>query len=212
MSAATSRSAKATSPVRHSVRALSLAATVLMLGSGIALSQSKNAPTAESIVEALRSKGPARGIAANPNAGLISALKQKSSRGIAISQEERSKLADAVKDLPVQDMEIPFELNSAEIAASARPNIEALGKALQSAELKGVSFLLAGHTDASGSAPYNQSLSERRAQRVRTLLIDEFKLTNEQFIAVGYGPERLKNPASPMARENRRVQIVNLGE
>ena len=139
-------------------------------------------------------------------------MKDKSSRGISISSEERSKLADAVKDLPVQDMEIPFELNSAEISKSARPNIEALGKALQNNELKGVSFLLAGHTDATGSANFNQSLSERRAQTVRKLLIDEFKLSNEQFIAVGYGPERLKNPKQPKSSENRRVQIVNLGE
>lgn len=210
MNAATARPLKSIgSQATHS---LALAAGLLLLGTSIAVSQTASTPTAESIVEALRSKGPARGLAANPNAALISALKQKSSRGIAISSEERSKLAEAVKDLPVQDMEIPFELNSAEIAPSARPNIEALGKALQNAELKGVSFLLAGHTDATGSAPYNQTLSERRAQRVRQLLIDEFQLTNEQFIAVGYGPERLKNPKSPRSSENRRVQIVNLGE
>jgi outer membrane protein OmpA-like peptidoglycan-associated protein len=191
---------------------LSLGLGVLAFGGGFALSQSKAGPSAESIVEALRSKGPARGISANPNAALISALKQKSSRGISISSEERAKLADAVQGLPVQDMEIPFELNSADISPMARPNIEALGKALQNAELKGVSFLLAGHTDATGSAPYNQTLSERRAQTVRRLLIDEFKLTNEQFIAVGYGPERLKDLKNPYARENRRVQIVNIGE
>lgn len=206
------RHASTPKTTRRSALSLSLAASVLVFGSGLALSQGANPPTAESIVEALRSKGPARGMAANPNASLISALKQKTSRGISITSEERTKLAEAVKDLPVQDMEIPFELNSAEIAASARPNIDALGKALQNAELKGVSFLLAGHTDATGSAPYNQSLSERRAQRVRQLLIDEFKLTNEQFIAIGYGPERLKNPKSPRSSENRRVQIVNLGE
>lgn len=212
MNAAMPRPTKSKFPTRHSAFSVSLAAGLILLGSGVAISQTANAPTAESIVEALRAKGPARGLAANPNAALISALKQKSSRGIAISEEERSKLADAVKDLPVQDMEIPFELNSAEIAPSARPNIEALGKALQNAELKGVSFLLAGHTDATGSAPYNQTLSERRAQRVRQLLIDEYKLTIDQFIAVGYGPERLKNPKNPKSSENRRVQIVNLGE
>lgn len=209
MSADTYRHSRS-SPLRPLV--FLAACGALALASGIALAQSNTAPSAESIVEALRSKGPARGLAANPNAALISALKDKSSRGISISTEERGRLADAVKGLPVQDMEIPFELNSAQISPSARPNIEALGKALQNTELKGVSFLLAGHTDATGSAPYNQTLSERRAQTVRQLLIDEFKLTNEQFIAVGYGPERLKNPKSPNASENRRVQIVNLGE
>ena len=191
---------------------MSLICSVLFLGSGIALSQTANAPTADSIVEALKSKGATRGAPSKAAASLISALKDKTSRGISISSEERGKLADAVKDLPVQDMEIQFELNSAEISPAARPSIDALGTALQNGQLKSSSFLLAGHTDATGAPAYNQTLSERRALAVRKLLIDEFKLANSQFIAVGYGPERLKDTVNPNARENRRVQIVNLGE
>lgn len=190
---------------------LLVAASVVSLAASTAAFSQSPAPSEASIVEALKSKGPSRG-AANPNAALIAALKQKSSRGLSISSEERGKLADAVRDLPVQDMEVPFELNSAEITPKARTNLDALGRALQNAQLKGASFLLAGHTDASGSAKLNQSLSEKRAEAVRKLLIDEFKLTNEQFIAVGYGPERLKDTKNPYAGENRRVQVVNLGE
>lgn len=188
-----------------------LMCSVLALANGTAYGQSASPPSAESIVEALKAKGPARGGPANPNAALFSALKQKSSRGISITEEERGKLADAVKDLPVQDMEILFELNSATISEKARPSIDALGKALQNAQLKGSSFLVAGHTDAAGPAPYNQTLSERRAQTVRKLLIEEYQLTDEQFITVGYGLERLKDTSNPKAAENRRVQIVNIG-
>ncbi|MEQ1669660.1 MAG: OmpA family protein [Hyphomicrobium sp.] len=208
----------ATNINRSAMTAFGVAACALLLTAGAAVSQSAappaaaGAPSEASIVEALKSKGATRGVANNPDTALIAALKQKSTRGIAISPEERGKLADAVKDLPVQDMEILFELNSAEISPKARPNIDALGRALQNAQLKGSSFLLAGHTDASGSSKLNQTLSERRAQTVRQLLIDEFKLTNEQFIAVGYGPERLKDSKNPFASENRRVQVVNLGE
>lgn len=191
---------------------LSLVCGALVLGSGIALSQTANTPTAESIVEALKSKGATRGGPSNAAASLISALKDKTSRGISISSEERGKLAVAVKDMPVQDMEIQFELNSAEISPAARPSIDALGTALQNGQLKSSSFLLAGHTDATGAPAYNQTLSERRAEAVRKLLIDEFKLSTGQFIAVGYGPERLKDSKNPNARENRRVQVVNLGE
>lgn len=203
---------------RSAAMSLGAALCAMLVTAGAAFSQSASpqpaggAPSEASIVEALKSKGATRGVVNNANAALIAALKQKSTRGIAISTEERGKLADAVKDLPVQDMEILFELNSADISPKARPNIDALGRALQNAQLKGSSFLLAGHTDASGSSQLNQTLSERRAQAVRQLLIDEFKLTNEQFIAVGYGPERLKDTKKPYASENRRVQVVNLGE
>jgi outer membrane protein OmpA-like peptidoglycan-associated protein len=179
---------------------------------GLAQSQTAGVPDEASIVEALKSKGATRGVASSATADLLKALKDKSSRGISISQEERGKLADAVKDFPVQDMEIPFELNSADISPKAKPSLEALGHALQNAQLKRSSFLLAGHTDATGSAAYNQSLSERRAQTVRKVLIDEYHLTNEQVMAVGYGPERLKNANNPKSAENRRVQIVNIGD
>jgi outer membrane protein OmpA-like peptidoglycan-associated protein len=195
---------------------LAVAAALLfsaaIFDSGVAFSQSSATPSEASIVEALKAKGATRGLVANETVELLKALKDKSSRGISISQEERGKLADAVKDFPVQDMEIPFELNSADISPKAKPSIEALGHALQNMQLKGSSFLLAGYTDATGTAAFNQSLSERRAETVKKILIDEYQLTKEQVIAVGYGPERLKDAKNPYAPENRRVQIVNIGE
>jgi outer membrane protein OmpA-like peptidoglycan-associated protein len=195
---------------------LAVAASIMFLAvileSGIALSQTAAAPSEANIIEALKGKGATRGVVANATTELLKALKDKSSRGISISQEERGKLADAVKDFPVQDMEIPFELNSADISPKAKPSIEALGHALQNLQLKGSSFLLAGHTDATGTASFNQSLSERRAETVKKILVDEYHLTTEQVMAVGYGPERPKDTKNPYAPENRRVQIVNIGE
>jgi outer membrane protein OmpA-like peptidoglycan-associated protein len=186
--------------------------TALLLNNTLAFGESGSAPSAASLVEALKSKGPSRGLASHADSELIKALKDKTSRGISISSEERERVADMAKSLPTYDMEIPFDLNSATISERARPNIEALGKALQDSQLKGASFLLAGHTDATGSPDYNQILSEKRAAAVREALVKEFHLTNEQLIAVGYGPQRLKNVKQPDAPENRRVQIVNLGE
>jgi len=45
------------------------------------------------------------------------------------------------------------------------PSVQALGKALSDANLKGSTFVVAGHTDAIGSEAYNQDLSERRPIR-----------------------------------------------
>ena len=197
---------------RPFVTAAAAICTAFVLTTGLAFGESASVPSAASLVDALKAKGPTRGVVNDAKADLIKSLKQKSSRGIAITAEERNQLSDAAKTMPNYDMEIRFELNSAEISPSARPAIDALGHALQNAQLKGASFLLAGHTDATGSASYNQSLSERRAQSVRETLVKEFNLTDDQLIAVGYGPEQPKNPKAPFAPENRRVQIVNLGE
>ncbi len=70
-------------------------------------------------------------------------------------------------------------------------------------------FLINGHTDAKGSAEYNQDLSEWRAEAVKHLLVQQFGLPPTTLIAVGYGKTQLKNAAYPFAGEKRRVQIVN---
>jgi outer membrane protein OmpA-like peptidoglycan-associated protein len=200
--------------VRYS-RPLALGAalsTILIFGAGVALGDSVSVPSTTSLVEALKSKGPTRGVPDSATADLIKTLKEKSSRGISITSEERSRLSEAVKTMPNYDMEILFELDSADISPKAQPTIEALGRALQDAQLKGANFVVAGHTDLTGSAPHNQSLSERRAQSVRAALVKEFKLSNDQLIPVGYGTEQLKNPKDPYGPENRRVQIVNVGQ
>jgi outer membrane protein OmpA-like peptidoglycan-associated protein len=186
----------------------------LAVTSGLAFGDQSNVPSASALVEALKSKGATRGLGGGnaATADLIKSLKDKSSRGLSISQDERTRLSEAVKTMPNYDMDIPFDLNSSDISNRAQPTIEQLGKALQNADLKGANFLVAGHTDSSGTAEYNQKLSEQRAQSVRQALIKEFNLSESQLLVVGYGPEQPKDPKAPFAPENRRVQIVNLGE
>jgi flagellar motor protein MotB len=41
------------------------------------------------------------------------------------------------------------------------------------------------------------------------MLIDQYHLAPDTLIAVGFGKEQLKNPANPLADENRRVEIAN---
>jgi outer membrane protein OmpA-like peptidoglycan-associated protein len=88
--------------------------------------------------------------------------------------------------------------------------VTALGQALSSPQLASSTFVLAGHTDAKGSDPFNQDLSERRAESVKTYLIEHYKLPAANLISVGYGKTMLKNTNNPFAAENRRVQIINL--
>ena len=169
-------------------------------------------PTAAELINALQSKGPARGVPVGEQSDLIKALKAKSARGLSITAGERDRLADATKNLPAYDMDIPFDLNSAVITDRARPAIKALGEALLDQRLAAITFVVAGHTDASGPGTFNQKLSEERAEAVKKVLVSEYKLNLDQLIAVGYGPQQPKNKQNLFASENRRVQIVNVGE
>ena len=113
---------------------------------------------------------------------------------------------------PKIDLEINFEFNSATIAAKALPQVTALGEALTSPDLKGRTFIVAGHTDAKGSETYNQGLSERRADAVKRFLAEKYGVEITRLLTVGYGATKLKNSESPLAGENRRVQIVNTSD
>lgn len=123
--------------------------------------------------------------------------------------EERAQIADIARDKPAIDLEILFEYNSADISPKAVPALVALGNALSRQDLKGSVFFINGHTDAAGGADYNQMLSQRRANSVRRVLIEQYRLVPDTLIAAGFGKEQLKNPANPLGQENRRVQIVN---
>ena len=125
---------------------------------------------------------------------------------------ERKQLAAAIEEnhLPSVDMEVYFAYDSAAIGQNAVGSLYTLGQALSDPRLRGQTFLIAGHTDATGSDAYNQVLSERRAWSVKAFLVEAFHLNPQSLIAVGYGEEQLKDWYNPASGVNRRVQIVNL--
>ena len=127
----------------------------------------------------------------------------------SLSAAEREEIATIVKDKPKIDLEINFDYNSDRVSAKSLPSVQALGRALANPDLKGSTFIVAGHTDAAGSDAYNQELSERRADAIKRYLVEKSGLSAADLVTVGYGKTQLKDPANPLAEVNRRVQIVN---
>jgi outer membrane protein OmpA-like peptidoglycan-associated protein len=175
--------------------------------------------TEDQILKALApSKKPlTRGLSAGPQADpaataaetkFVTSIRGRSTR--SLSQTEREEIAAIVKDKPKIDLEINFDYNSADISGKSLPSVQALGRALSNAELKGSTFVVAGHTDAAGGEAYNQELSERRAESIKRYLVDKYSITGSDLVTVGYGKSKLKDPNQPMAETNRRVQVVNM--
>jgi outer membrane protein OmpA-like peptidoglycan-associated protein len=194
----------------RSARFILLCALFSLTGSGPVLAQ----PSETQILDALKSRST-RAITPSPEERrrsveerrFIDSLRSRSARSLTLG--ERGKITEFTRDKPSIDIEITFEYNSDVVGPKALRPLLALGRALSNAQLKGTVFFVNGHTDAEGSANYNQDLSERRAEAVKRILIDEFTLPADTLIAVGYGKTQLKNKANPFAGENRRVQIVN---
>lgn len=104
---------------------------------------------------------------------------------------------------------IQFDFNSARVRPESQQALANLSQALQSPELITSKFAVEGHTDAKGSAAYNQKLSQARAQAVRDFLKTQ-GVGEALLAAAGKGSSELANAAEPFASENRRVRIVNL--
>lgn len=112
---------------------------------------------------------------------------------------------------PSLSMQIEFDFDSATVRQQSVPSLTQLAEAMQSPELLQTRFLVEGHTDAKGDAAYNRKLSQLRAASVAQWLsahgVDKGRLQ-----AVGKGADELLNASAPLAAENRRVRIVNVGE
>jgi OOP family OmpA-OmpF porin len=105
---------------------------------------------------------------------------------------------------------VTFEFDSASLTPTAQQILDNLAVSLTS-ELDTYKFELEGHTDASGSEPYNQALSERRAEAVRAYLVEQRNVDPARLVPVGKGEADLLDPANPAAAANRRVRVINLG-
>ena len=204
-------------------RSLFAFAAILTVGSalslGIGAALAADEVTEDQILKALTpakkpltrslSAGGSAEPAVNPaEAKLVSKVRGRTTR--SLSQTEREEIAVIVKDKPKIDLEITFDYNSADISAKSISSVQALGRALSNTELKGSTFVVAGHTDAAGGEEYNQGLSERRADAIKKYLVDKFGINGSDLVTVGYGKSKLKDPNQPLAEVNRRVQVVNM--
>jgi OOP family OmpA-OmpF porin len=103
---------------------------------------------------------------------------------------------------------ILFDVNSDRIRGESTPTLKEIGDMLsQHADLK---LTIEGHTDNTGTAAGNQSLSERRAAAVRQYLIDTFKIDGGRLQSAGFGATKPVAPNdTPEGRQNnRRVELV----
>jgi outer membrane protein OmpA-like peptidoglycan-associated protein len=204
-------------------RSLAAIVSVVTIGAalsfGVASAVAAEAVTEDQIVRALApaNKPLTRGLSAGPQADpaataaegrLVQKIRGRTTRSLSVS--EREEIATLAKDKPNIDLEITFDYNSANISKKSLPSVQALGRALSNPDLKGSTFIVAGHTDAAGGETYNQDLSERRADAIKRHLTDKFGIAGTDLVTVGYGETKLKDPGNPMAEANRRVQVVNM--
>jgi outer membrane protein OmpA-like peptidoglycan-associated protein len=197
------------------LKAITLGAA-LSMAAGLAHAGDNNVST-DQILNALQPKPLTRGLSAEPQIdpsvkareiGFVQTLRNRKTR--SLSMGERQEIAEIASTKPKIDLDIQFDYNSAAIRASSLPAVQSLGQALSNANLKGSTFIVAGHTDAIGGEAFNQGLSERRADSIKKYMVDKFGIAGSDLVTVGYGKDKPKDPNAPMDPINRRVQVVNM--
>ncbi len=86
-------------------------------------------------------------------------------------------------------IEVHFDVDKAEVRDVDKPNIEEAA-AIIKRYFDGEVVVVEGHTDESGAADYNKTLSQKRADNVASYLVSTFGFSSSQFKAVGYGEEK----------------------
>ena len=116
---------------------------------------------------------------------------------------------DAVPREDQVNVNIAFDFDSAALRPDQQPRLAALCSAMKASGDR--VFRVLGHTDASGSAAYNENLSLLRAKEVRRYLVNDCGIAAERLVAAGAGERFPFDEADPEAEVNRRVEFQVVG-
>jgi outer membrane protein OmpA-like peptidoglycan-associated protein len=104
---------------------------------------------------------------------------------------------------------INFRFNSADLTEKSTAFVSGLGQIFSAQHSDWKELVVEGHSDSKGNNEYNKKLSQRRAESVRKVLIQN-GVPDADIKAIGYGEERLLiNPEQTEVdfARNRRVEI-----
>lgn len=125
---------------------------------------------------------------------------------VAVLKEQGFKLTEEGWAFGLSS-KILFGNDEDKISDESRPAISHIARVLLDADINGVR--LEGHTDAQGSADYNQRLSVRRAEAVAQVFIDAgMPRANIRADGMGMSKPVADNQTAAGRLENRRVTII----
>ena len=128
---------------------------------------------------------------------------------LAPAPKTRSLTRNLVPTQAKLDLTIHFDFNSDKLQDRSKPLLDNLASAMKNERLSELKFRVEGHTDAKGTASYNEALSKRRADAVVSYLAQQ-GIAASRLQPEGKGFRELFDSASPQAESNRRVTIITV--
>ena len=141
---------------------------------------------------------------------------QKQVEGVQADTAALGKRFDELSDYDVKgETTVYFGINSARLSDKDKSDLSDL--AASASNVKGYLIQVAGYADSSGSAAWNEQLSDRRAQAVVNYLRQECSVQLSRVLApapMGVSQPAASNDTAKGRQENRRVEVkilVNRG-
>ncbi|HEX5843866.1 MAG TPA: OmpA family protein [Pseudomonas sp.] len=104
------------------------------------------------------------------------------------------------------ELDVKFDFDKAEVKEDSQGDIKSLADFMT--QYPQTTTTVEGHTDSVGSDTYNQGLSERRANAVRDVLVNQYGIDSSRVSSVGYGESQPveTNDTDAGRAVNRRVE------
>ena len=148
----------------------------------------------------------------------VAALRQSvldKSRSRARNEPEPSKrppIVPEILNLPTFTVDIHFDTDTPIVRPDSYQAVGRIADALVNAPLLPYTFLIVGHSDSNGRREANAILSQRRADAIRDVLVNTFKISSKRLQSLGLGEEQFVDQARPTSPANLQIQIVTIGK
>jgi outer membrane protein OmpA-like peptidoglycan-associated protein len=126
--------------------------------------------------------------------------------------QKRSPIAPDLNKLPAFNVDITFDVDTPIVQPESYQTVGRIADAMVHSSLLPYTFLIVGHIEASGRRENNAILSQRRADAIREILVNTFKISAKRIQSVGLGEEQLLDLARPNAPVNNQIQIMTLSK
>jgi OOP family OmpA-OmpF porin len=126
--------------------------------------------------------------------------------------QKRPPIAPALTSLPTFNVDIQFDPDTPVVRPESYETVGHIADALVQSSTLPYGFLVVGHIEANGKRESNVILSQRRADSIRDILVNTFKISSKRLQSVGLGEEQLLDPAHPTAPVNQQIQIMTVAK
>ena len=144
----------------------------------------------------------------------VPALRQQAAERVKSKADpiplKRPPVAAPLRKLPHFNVDVQFNPDTPIIRPESYKTIGRIADVLSDPSLLRYGFLIVGHTESGGRRDANLTLSQRRADAVRDVLVTTFRISSKRLQAVGLGEEQLLDAVHPNAAVNRQIEVVTV--